>query len=231
MTTPDGLAAAAWLQLTRLGEAQILLPAMAVALLWLARQPEGRRLAGHWALGTGLTALLTTATKVAFIGFGIGIAALDFTGISGHAMFAAAVLPVLLRVAAAPASAAARRRVITAGYLLAAGVAVSRVVVQAHSWSEVVCGFALGAAASAWALRAGHWPALNLARWVPGLLAGWALVAVIGAPPSQTHGLVTQLALAVSGRSQPFERWQLHQPSLHQPSQYQPSMHQPSQRW
>ena len=43
---------------------------------------------------TAAAALITTVTKVAFIGYEVGYAPLDYTGISGHAMFAAAVLPV-----------------------------------------------------------------------------------------------------------------------------------------
>jgi exonuclease III len=96
-----------WGQITRLGEAQILLPAMALALVWLWRQPGGRPLALAWLLATGVAASITTVSKVAFLGFGIGHAPLDFTGFSGHAMFAAALMPVLVRLAAGPRSAMA----------------------------------------------------------------------------------------------------------------------------
>ena len=199
-----------WAQITRLGEAQILLPAMALALVWLVRQPGGRPLAWAWLLATGVAAGITTASKVAFLGYGIGWAALDFTGFSGHAMFAAAVMPLLVRLAAGPGSADGRRRVLIFGYLLALAVAVSRVKVGAHSVSEVVAGFSLGAAASATALRAGRWPALQLARWMPLVLLGWAVVAVGGAPASRTHDAVTQLSLALSGRAKAYQRWDMH---------------------
>ena len=69
------------------------------------------------------------------------------------------------------------------------------------------------------ALRAGRWPALPLARWMPVLLLGWALVAVVGAPESRTHGLVTKLALAISGRPQPYQRSDLHRDHRRQPAQ------------
>ncbi len=212
MTQPGlpGGAAWWWAQVTRLGEAQILLPAMALALLWLVRQPGGRPLAGAWLLATGVAAAVTTASKVAFLGYGVGWAPLDFTGLSGHAMFAAAVLPLLVRLGAGPGSANGRRRVLIAGYLLALAVAVSRLKVGAHSASEVVAGFALGAAASATALRAGRWPALQLARWMPLVLLAWAVVAVVGAPASRTHDAVTRLALALSGRATAYQRWELH---------------------
>jgi membrane-associated phospholipid phosphatase len=203
-----------WHGFTRLGEAQLLLPALLLAALWLALQPGGWRPAGAWLGGTAAAAMLTTATKVAFIGYGLGLAALDFTGISGHAMFAAATLPPLLHLAGGALPAPRRRALLALGVALAAAVAVSRVRVQAHSWSEVAAGWALGMAVSALALRAGPWPALPLARWLPLLLAAWLLAGIVTAPPSRTHDWVTRLALAQSGRAQPYQRWQLHRDAL-----------------
>ena len=207
-----------WPQLTRLGEAQILLPAMLLALVWLVLQADGRRLALAWGLSTAAAALLTTATKVAFLGFGVGWAALDFTGISGHAMFAAAVIPPLLRLAVGPRTQVGRAAVLAMAYVLAAAVAVSRVEVGAHSWSEVLAGFTTGAVASGLALGAGHWPGLRLARWAPALLLAWALLGGAGAPPSRTHDLVTRLSLSLSGQVQPFTRQGLHRQQPQAPS-------------
>ena len=203
-------AGAFWSPLSRLGEAQILLPAMLVSALWLAFRPRGLRPALIWLLATGLAASITTASKIAFLGFGIGSAAWDFTGISGHAMFAAAVLPPLLLLASGPLGGKGRRWLLLAAYALAAAVAVSRVMVDAHSWSEVVSGMALGSAASAVALSRRRWPALRLARWAPLLMLGWALLAVAGAPPSRTHDMVTRLSLALADRPHPYRRAQLH---------------------
>ena len=154
--------------------------------------------------------MLTTATKLAFIGYGVGYAPWDFTGISGHAMFAAAVLPPLLLLAGSAAGGGANRGgLLLAGYSLAGAVAVSRVMVGAHSWSEVVAGAALGALCSGVALATARVPAARLTRWVPVALVAWGLVAVTAAPPSRSHDLVTQLALAQSGRAQPYQRWEM----------------------
>jgi hypothetical protein len=91
-----------WTVVTRLGEAQILLPALVSVSAWLAWRVAAPRTAAWWLGLTAVAALVTTATKLAFIGWGLGSAPLDFTGLSGHAMFAAAVLP-LLAFAAFPA--------------------------------------------------------------------------------------------------------------------------------
>ena len=201
---------AAWALTTRLGEAQILLPAMAAAVLWLAWARPTRPLAAAWTAGAAAAVGLTTASKVAFIGWAVGVAAIDFTGFSGHSMSAALVLPVLARLAASRTPRPWPRCAIALGYALAATVAVSRVMVGAHSVSEVVTGFALGAAASAVALRATQAPAQLPPRWLFAALALWLIALPVGGPPSNTHGMVTALALRLSGNAVPYTRQDMH---------------------
>lgn len=200
----------AWSLLTRLGEAQILLPAMAAGLLWLWRTPATRPLALAWLGGTALAAAVTTVSKVAFIGWGVGWAALDFTGFSGHAMFAAAVLPVLLRIAAGQAPRPWPRVAIGLGVALAGLVAWSRVVTGAHSGSESVLGFLLGSTAALAALRGTPAPRAPTPGWLLAGLAAWMLVTPLQLPRSITHDQVTALSLKLSGRDRPYTRPDLH---------------------
>ena len=86
-----------WFAITRLGEALIVLPILLALMLWLVARSRAHRLVLVWTLLLSIAVLITTATKVAFIGWGIGNARWDFTGVSGHAMFAAVVFPLLLR--------------------------------------------------------------------------------------------------------------------------------------
>lgn len=196
----------AWQAVARLGEAQILLPALAVACAWLAWRSGAGRLAA-WALGlTALVTAITTATKVAFIGFEVGFAPWDYTGVAGHSMFAAAAWPVLVAVALPQGAARWRGAALAVAYALAALVSVSRIVTGAHSPAEVVLGFALGAGASALALRFGPLPRRRPPVALPALLLAWMVAAPAGAPPSRTHGWVTTLALEVSGRPEPYTR-------------------------
>lgn len=196
-----------WHLLTRLGEAQILLPAQGAAALWLGWRANAGALALRWLGWTAAAALLTTATKVGFIGYGLGSAALDFTGVSGHAMFAAAIWPPLLALTTAGTLAlAGRRAALAAGVALALAVAVSRVLLGAHSLSEVVTGSLLGGAAAALSLRPGGLPPRALPWLAPLLLALAMGTAVAAAPPSRSHDAVTRLALAISGRPQPYTR-------------------------
>ena len=201
---------ALWSLVTRLGEAQILLPAALMTALWFVWRDRSPRLAALWLGGIVVATLITTASKVAFLGYGLGWAALDFTGVSGHAMFAAAIYPLtgVAIVSAVAGLQAARwgRLGLVAGVALALLVGMSRVVVEAHSWSEVVAGLLVGGAVTLVAARATRAPPMKHSLWLPAVVCVWLASALPNAPPSPTHGWVTRLALAVSGRAEPYTR-------------------------
>lgn len=208
-----------WFALGRLGEAGIAVPAALALALWLVASSRSVRLAGSWLAPLTLAVVVTTASKVAFLGWGIGIASIDFTGFSGHAMFSAAIYPMF----AYACSHATRERAgrvgpvvwLAASYLLAALIAVSRVRTGAHSVSEASAGFALGAAASGCALWLSAHAAPRLTgRWIALGVAGWLATMPIQAAPSQTHSMVTRLALVLSQRSVPYDRHDLHRAAL-----------------
>lgn len=209
-----------WHTVTRFGEAQLLLPALLAVTAWLALRAGAARVALVWLATTGVAALLTTASKVAFIGYGVGYAPLDFTGISGHAMFSAAILPLLARETVGAAHPRWHAPAVLAGLALAALVAVSRVKVHAHSPSECWIGFGLGAASSLLALRAAELPKASAPKKLVLIVGVWLAVAVAGAPPSRTHDWVTRLSVALADCAQPYTReamhrdWQRRQPPL-----------------
>jgi membrane-associated phospholipid phosphatase len=222
MTAGNEIPSLFWHALTRVGEAQILLPAFFAGALWLAfARPAGargrvaqgaahahdhpaRRSALRWVAGIVATTALTTASKVAFLGYGVGIAALDFTGFSGHSMYAWSILPVLAAIVAG-------RRGVPVGVALALLITWSRVVLGAHSWSEAIAGMLLGAAAAGWTLAdyLAHPGAVRVPWWLPLLLVAWLTLLPSRAPLSRTHGLVVSIALKLSGRSRPYTRFEL----------------------
>src|SRR5690606_16724813 len=79
--------------ITFMGDSIVTLPIAAAIAIWLLAAGAWRA-ALAWCVMFGTSLTLVAATKIAFIGWGIGIPGLDFTGISGHAMRACAVLPV-----------------------------------------------------------------------------------------------------------------------------------------
>jgi membrane-associated phospholipid phosphatase len=202
--------AQAWAFVSRLGEAQILIPALLAVAAWLIWRGSSTRLALLWLGATAAMATLTAITKIAFIGWEIGIEPLDFTGISGHAMFSAAILPLFARLSEGSVLPRWHHWPTAAGYGVAALIAVSRVAVDAHSVSEAAAGFVVGALASAAVLMFFDPPRVRVPAWIPFAVLAWLTLGVHSAPPSQTHNWITQVALELSGRPQPYARWQMH---------------------
>ena len=193
----------------RLGEAQILLPAMLVCALWLALRARWPALALAWLLLTGLGALVTTASKIGFLGFALGYAPLDYTGVSGHALFATATLPVLMRLGLGPWLLRQRWRASALGLAVAAVVSYGRVHNGLHSGSEALLGFAMGAFASLWPMARFGLPAVRVPLWMPVFLGAWVIALSFGAPPSRTHDWVTSISMQMSGRALPYRRWEM----------------------
>lgn len=217
-----------WNTLTRLGEAQLLLPALLAATLWLALRAGAPKVALVWLTTTAAAATLTTITKIAFIGWGVGYAPLDFTGISGHAMFSAAILPLLAREAVGAAPSRWHAPAVLVGLALAGLVAVSRVKVYAHSPSESWAGFLLGAGSALLALSLVRMPKTSAPKKLILVVGVWLAVAVPGAPPSQTHGWVTAISVGLSGRDAPYTREQMHRDWRHQRSGVALQSHEPA---
>jgi len=226
MTPDDPLPGLFWFAITRLGESEILLPAFMAGALWLAlahpalargaawggdaRAHPVRTEAWRWLAGIVAGTAITTVSKIAFLGFGIGSAALDFTGFSGHSMYSMAVLPVLFAIVFGRGGA-------FTGTALALLVMVSRVMTGAHSWSEALSGALIGAGIAGWtlALYLRHPSAVRAPWWLPVALAAWLVFVPWRAPPSHTHQLVVALSLKLSGRTQPYTRHELLNGEIH----------------
>lgn len=137
-----------WTKITHFGDVTIMTVAALAIAGWLVAEDE-RRLALCWTLLFTLGMAVVVLTKVAFIGWGIGIPALDFTGFSGHATRVAAVVPVLAYLVLERAHRPWRIAGVLLGYGIAIALGVSRILVRAHSPSEVVAGLLLGGMISA----------------------------------------------------------------------------------
>ncbi|WP_281719103.1 phosphatase PAP2 family protein [Pandoraea apista] len=203
-----------WITITNFGSAAVTVPAAAALTLWLL-SARAWRVAFAWVALFGAGALVVAASKVMFLGWGLGVRELDFTGVSGHTMLAATVYPViawlLLRRLAWP------WRVLGMAAAVAGSVAVgaSRVALSAHSISESVAGCAVGfavCAAFAWFTR--HDEAPNL-KTLPMAASLFVLVMWLHGEQVPTQRWITHIALTLSGREQPFRRisWLARKPS------------------
>ncbi len=164
------------------------------------------RLTAAWCVLFGIGMALVVATKMAFVGWGIGVESVEFAGISGHAMRASAVFPVAFFLAFRSSSTPLRWMGTLVGVALAVLISVSRVYVQAHSQSEAVSGCVLGLVVAAifiWYASTEHHMALSR------LLVVLCIPIVLIAPrvePVPAEMWITQAALWLSGHDQPYTR-------------------------
>lgn len=77
------------------------------------------------------------------MGWGTGIRELDYTGFSSHSALSAAFWSIFLWLLSARFSSGLRKAVIITGYVVAAVVGYSRLVIHAHSVSEVIANLLL----------------------------------------------------------------------------------------
>lgn len=138
-----------WQLISFFGDSTVLLPSAAALFIVLMLRKTSRLLAWQWSLLFGITGAIVCASKLAFMGWGLGIRELDYTGFSGHSALSAAFWPIFLWLLSARFSAGVQKAAVAAGYSLAAVVGYSRLVIHAHSVSEVIAGLLLGAAGSA----------------------------------------------------------------------------------
>jgi membrane-associated phospholipid phosphatase len=197
-----------WSMVTHFGQFELVFPAvlLVAALIWV--QSKERNFVLWWLVGVFLAVTLTLASKIAFIGWGIGVDAIDFTGISGHSLCAAAAYPVLMVVVLGGARPHRRLAMKILGWAVAILIGVSRLMIGAHSPSEVLAGLALGFLVSEIALAKAH--NVKLDFQVPAVLAlfVWFASGVNERPPLQlnTHSRITTFALALSGNKVPHIR-------------------------
>lgn len=202
-----------WFSITNLGGAGLTLPLALAIALWLATGYSWR-MAASWLLLLGAAIGLVTLTKIAFLGWGVGVRSYDFTGLSGHAMLSTAVYPVAFFLMLQGARPALRVAGVVVGLAIGVAVGFSRVVLEAHSPSEAVTGCIVGALTALvfvrywWDAQSGRLSAVVVTLSLAALTFGLHDVRL------PTHRWVTHLALTVSGHDQPYIRakWKANRP-------------------
>lgn len=202
-----------WTLFTKLADTYVLLTAALLCMSCLA-WARAWRLTAAWAVLLGCGLALVAGTKLAFVGWGIGSRDWNFTGISGHAMRAAAIAPVLFYLVAQDSTRMVRRLAVFCGIAFGVLIGISRLAVHVHSISEVVTGCLLGIAISV--------PFLALLERSPRpafprhllLVAVLPLLALTGTPGAPTERWLERVALGLSGHSAPYTRNVLGYPPL-----------------
>jgi len=200
-----------WTDITNFGDITVTLLAATVIAAWLFIEDE-KRLALWWSVLFGGAMGVVILTKMAFIGWGIGIRSLDFTGFSGHAMRVAAVMPVLFYLILQRARFSVRVAGAIIGLLFAAIIGASRIAVHVHSVSEVVAGWLLGAAVSFAFIRIAHTSlSKHVFKPLRVVLSALALLTAPYVHPAPTQQWLTDITLFFTGHDQPYPRteWKL----------------------
>lgn len=194
-----------WTQISNFGSSIVMLSAATAIALWLFAG-QAWRMALGWCGLFALGLVIVALTKIAYIGWDIGIGTLNFSGISGHSMRATAVFPVLFYLMLQKARPSFRISGVVLGFAIAVLIGVARVILHAHSVSDVVAGWLLGGAVSGgfiWASKQLSKPRLSF--WLIGLSLA-ALLPTSYAQPLPTTQWINAVALYLSGHNKPYER-------------------------
>lgn len=203
-----------WQWVSFFGDSTVLLPSAAAVFMVLFLRRPSRQIAWQWGLLFGITGAIVRASKLAFMGWGIGIRELDFTGFSGHTALSTAFWPIFLWLLCARGSIALRRIAMVMGYLLAGLVGYSRLAIHAHSPSEVIAGLLLGAIGSALFLLLQR----NSSRVVDAQLSWGGVLSLIIIPvvllntgaKAPTQSLLGEIAVKLGPLEKPFTRADMH---------------------
>ncbi|MBE5252403.1 MAG: hypothetical protein QRY16_09665 [Enterobacterales bacterium endosymbiont of Blomia tropicalis] len=196
-----------WKTLTYFGDSMLLIPTAVIIALILPWKSDNRRTALYWIVAFGLAGLFVSLSKILFLGFGIGSARFNFTGFSGHSAMSATLWPVMLWLISGRWSGLWRGFAIGMGYMIPLLVGFSRLVIHAHSKSEVATGLLLGFTLSTaflisqrrTALKGFSWPQISAALLVPVLLLSHGRVAT-------TQQFLERFSADLAGLEKPFTR-------------------------
>jgi len=196
-----------WKTLTYFGDSMLLIPTAVIIALVLPWKSDNRQTVWYWVLAFGLAGLVVSVSKILFLGFGIGSARFNFTGFSGHSAMSATLWPVMMWLISGRWSPRWRLFTIGIGYLLPLMVGLSRLVIHAHSKSEVLAGLMLGFTLSTaflltqrrTSLKGFSLPQIGVALLVPLLLLSHGRVAT-------TQQFLERFSANLAGLEKPFTR-------------------------
>lgn len=199
-----------WQLLTYFGDSMLLLPSAIVLAFALLYNTSRLAPVFYWLVSFGTAGLVVSISKVLFLGFLIGSARYNFTGFSGHTTMSTTFWPIFFWFIARGFSFKRPLLWVALGYLFALTIAYSRLVLHAHSPSEVICGFLLGCCCSLFFLamqRKVAFKPVNLIELL--LIVALPLFLVFQGKPATTQHFLGTLAAKLAGMEQPHTRQQL----------------------
>lgn len=187
-----------WHLFTKLADTNLTVPAAAVLAAWLLCAGEWKTCL-RWCLLFGAGLFIVAATKVAYAGWGIGIASIDFKGFSGHAMRAASIMPAVMYLLLQRRSPSSQAIGLWFGIGFAIAIGISRLVLGVHSVSEVVTGLPLGFAVSFAFIQYCKRQPLIAFRHGFLVTALLLLLPLLALKPAPTESWIVRVAIALAG--------------------------------
>ncbi|MGO8918150.1 MAG: phosphatase PAP2 family protein [Stellaceae bacterium] len=135
--------------ITDLGDSALLIPASALVVLCLLWRKAARG-AAIFTSALALCAGLTLALKIGFHACGVDAPLLDIHSPSGHTSLSTTFYACSALLISGDKDRWTRWSVFAVSAALAAAIAASRVIVEAHTGNEVILGLLVGACCVAW---------------------------------------------------------------------------------
>jgi hypothetical protein len=147
---------------------------------------------------------LVASSKIAFLGWDVGVPSLDFQALSGHAFRATAVIPVCFFLLMQGKSAAWRTAGVMVGMVASLGLGFLLVHFKFHTASEMIASAMLGSSVSLGFLRiARTLPAPRINRWTAPI-SMMVFLGICSLKPSTINHRLVDVALYLSGRDRPY---------------------------
>lgn len=204
-----------WRTLTWFGDSIILIPLAVIIALIMPWKNDDRRAVWLWILAFCLAGAIVSLSKIAFMGFGFGSVRFNFTGFSGHSALASTLWPVMFWLLSASVASFWRKMFIAVGYMVPLLIGCSRLMLNAHSDSEVISGLVLGYSISTaflFSQRRSRLQALSALQLSVALLVPLLIMANGHIAPTQR--LLAQFSASFAGLQKSWTRADLHQESL-----------------
>lgn len=199
-----------WMKIIHIGDVGVTVPAAAAIMAYLIAGGAWG-MAWRWCLLFILGIALVIASKVAFLGWGYGIRALDFKALSGHVTSATAIIPVIFYLLLQSAPSITRAFGVLLGIACGVVVGILLVVSNEHSAFEAIAGFLVGSIVSLvfiWGYR--PLPTVKPKLWFLPFSVITCLLAGYSEPPPVDYWMM-RVALYLSGHDKPYNwsTWQL----------------------
>lgn len=199
-----------WQTLTYFGDSMLLLPCAVVITIFLYFKTQDIITTVRWLVCFMGAGLIVSISKILFLGFFIGSIKWNFTGFSGHTTMSAVFWPIGLWIFSKGYRGLWCKLMLAIGYLLPITIGYSRLVLHAHSPSEVMGGMLLGLTISTLFIVSQYHVVFQPVRAVDFIPITLITIFILHyGHPATTQQFLAKVSAQLAGIKQPYSRQQL----------------------